>query len=258
MRNISTPALIISVKIQGESDRRVTAFSPDEGIFFATLYGGPKSRLRSLVSPMNRGIIYLYRDEAKKQTKITDFDVRDYHISFRESLFKTYAASFAAEILIKTRCAGSPGESWRILNGFLDGIEASGEDESRLGLVRFLWRYLFLLGVRPDTAFCVSCGSPFHAGHPADDSPAWRCAFSDRESGFVCPECLSEERDGELVLSKAALTYLDSVSNLSPKTVRGIAVSGRTLSEMRRLTYFLIERACDSKLNSLRSGAGIL
>ena len=116
MRNFSTPALILSTQISGENNRRVTVFSPDEGIHFATLYGGPKSKLRSLVSPMNSGVIYLYRDEVKNQTKITDFDVKNYHLSFRENLFKTYAASFATEILIKTKCAGSPKEAWKIIN----------------------------------------------------------------------------------------------------------------------------------------------
>ncbi|MBR1722131.1 MAG: recombination protein O N-terminal domain-containing protein, partial [Treponema sp.] len=126
MRNFSTPALILSVQLQGESNRRVTIFSPHEGIFTATLYGGPKSKLRALVSPMNSGLIYLYRDEVKNQIKITDFDVKNYHLSFRENLFKTWAASFATEILIKTKCAGSSEEAWRIMNGFLDGLELSG------------------------------------------------------------------------------------------------------------------------------------
>ena len=148
MRNISMPALILSVQISGENNRRVTIFSPSEGIHFATLYGGPKSKLRSLVSPMNSGVIYLYRDEVKNQTKITDFDVKNCHLSFRENLFKTYASSLATEILIKTKCAGFPEEAWKIVNGFLDGIELSSEEESRLGLIRFLWRYLALLGVR--------------------------------------------------------------------------------------------------------------
>ena len=258
MRNVSTPALILSVQMSGENNRRVTIFSPDEGIFFATLYGGPKSKLRSLVSPMNSGIIYLYRDEVKNQTKITDFDVKKYHLSFRENLFKSWAASFATEILIKTKCAGTPAESWRIVNGFLDGIELSSEDESRLGLVRFLWRYLSLLGIKPDTAFCVSCGTSLHAGKFTNDALSWRYSFSRLENGFVCPDCVSGERTADFSLSKAALTYLEAVTSLSPKAVREIVISEATFLEMKALAYALIEQACGTKLKSLESGIGIL
>lgn len=257
MRNFSTPALILSVVISGENNRRVTIFSPDEGIFYATLYGGPKSKLRSLVSPMNSGVIYLYRDEVKNQVKITDFDVKNYHLSFRENLFKTYAASFATEILIKTKCAGSNVEAWKYINGFLDGIELSTEDESRLGLIRFLWRYLGLLGVRPDTAKCCSCSSSLHAQKFTGDSLLQKYVFSPFDNGFFCPDCASTEK-GNIQLSKSAITYLEAISSLSPKEVRNITVSGKTLLEMKNLVYNLIELNCGSKLNSLESGIGIL
>ena len=257
MRNISMPALILSVQISGENNRRVTIFSPSEGIHFATLYGGPKSKLRSLVSPMNSGVIYLYRDEVKNQTKITDFDVKNCHLSFRENLFKTYSASLATEILIKTKCAGFPEEAWKIVNGFLDGIELSSEDESRLGLVRFLWRYLGLLGVRPDSAVCCNCGNSLHAQKFTSDSLSQKYIFSPFENGFSCPDCASLEK-GTIQLSKPAITYLEAISSLSPKEVRNITVSGKTLLEMKNLVYNLIEQNCGSKLNSLESGIGIL
>ncbi|WP_294427778.1 DNA repair protein RecO [uncultured Treponema sp.] len=259
MRNFSTPALILSVQMSGENNRRVTVFSPSEGIFFATLYGGPKSKMRSLVSPMNSGLLYLYRDEAKNQTKITDFDVKNYHLSFRENLFKTYAAAFVTEILIKTKCAGSSQESWKIINGFLDGIELSDENESRLGLVRFLWRYLGLLGVRPDTKSCCICASSLHSERFSGNSLSMRYVFSREENAFVCPDCNSlSERKIDFSLSKAAITYLEAVSSLSPKEVRKLTVSEKTFLEMKQLVYFLIEQACLTKLKSLESGIGIL
>ena len=257
MRNFSTPALILTVQLQGESNRRITIFSPNEGIFTAMLYGGPKSKLRALVSPMNSGLIYLYRDEVKNQIKITDFDVKNYHLSFRENLFKTWAASFATEILIKTKCAGASEEAWRIVNGFLDGLELSGEEESRLGLVRFLWRYLALLGVKPDTASCCGCGASLHSDRFTGDSFSWRYAFSSINNSFMCPNCSRFEKSG-VELSKAAITYLEAVSSLSPKDVRNIRVSQETFLEMKSLAYALIEEACGAKLKSLESGRGIL
>ena len=215
--------------------------------------------MRSLVSAMNSGIIYLYRDEVKNQTKITDFDVKNYHLSFRENLFKTYAASFATEILIKTKCAGSFSESWKIINGFLDGMVLSDENESRLGLVRFLWRYLSLLGIKPDSNHCCRCGLSLHSQKFSGESLSLRYNFLPLENGFSCPDCsVSFEKKENFVLSKAAITYLAAISSLSPKDVRMISVSGASYLEMKQVVFYLIESACGTKLNSLESGLGIL
>ncbi|MBQ0051528.1 MAG: DNA repair protein RecO C-terminal domain-containing protein [Treponema sp.] len=265
MRNISFPALILNIQPSGENNRNVMIFSAEEGISYATLYGGPKSKLRSLVSPMNSGIIYLYRDESKNQTKITDFDVKNYHLSFRENLFKTWAANLASEILIRTKCAGSSEASWKIVRGFLDGMEISSEAESRLGLVRFLWRYLDLLGVKPDTKFCCQCGESLHAGKFTNHALSYRYPFQTSENGFVCPDCGAAQVHSEsnsnpfsAGIGKAALTYLEATSSLSPKEVRAITIDLTCLQEMKTLVYFLIEQACGSKLKTLETGIGIL
>ncbi|WP_407425419.1 DNA repair protein RecO [Treponema sp.] len=257
MRNFSTPSLILSVTVSGENNRRVTVFSPDEGIFTATLYGGPKSKMRSLVSPMNSGILYYYRDEVKNQTKITDFDVKNYHLSFRENLFKTYAASFVTEILIKTKCAGSSSECWKIVNGFLDGMELCDENESRLGLIRFLWRYLSLSGCRPQTKICCVCGESLHSEKLNSSSISEKYIYSPFENAFICPSC-QNPRAGDFLLSKEAVTYLEAVASLSPKEVRKITVSKTGFFEMKEFVYLLIEQVCGTKLKSLETGTGIL
>lgn len=267
MRNFSAPAIILNVQISGENNRNVTIFSSDEkisGISYATLYGGPKSKLRSLVSPMNAGIIYLYRDEQKNKTKITDFDVKKYHLSFRENLFKTWAADLSAEILIKTKCAGSPEETWKIENGLLDGMELSDENESRAGLVRFLWRYLEILGIKPDTKFCVQCGESLHSGKFSANGLSSRYYFDSNENGFVCPDCARTQSQADLnashlfSLGKDSILYLEAVSSLEPKESRKIKIDEASLNEIKSLEYFLIEQACGSKLKTLESGIGIL
>ncbi len=267
MRNISLNALILSIHPQGENNRVATIFSETDGIIYATLYGGPKSKLRSLVSPMNSGILYLYRDESKKSTKITDFDVKKYHLSFRENLFKTYASAFAAEILIKTKCAGSPKSAWRITNGLLDGMELSDEKESRLGFVRFLWRYLEILGIKPNTSTCVQCGESLHSRKFSKDSLLYTNIFDERENGFICADCShsmysaqggNDSHKSRFILGKSALTYLEAISTLAPKDVRRILIDEKSYLEMKELCFALIENACGSKLKSLESGIGIL
>lgn len=258
MRNVSRTALILKVDSLGENNRAVTVFTPDDGIFSAVLYGGAKSKLRSLVSPMNGGTLYLYRDETRHSAKITDFDVKSYHLSFRSNLFKAWASALVTEILMKTRAAGSATEAFVLTCGFLDGMELSEENEARLGLLRFIWRYLGLLGTRPDTATCLHCALPLHGNRFTCGAAARRYVFDEQENGFVCPDC-SQNRNGHpFALGKPAITYLEAISALPPKDVRNIIVDGKTFIEMKELSYYLIERACDSRLRTLETGIGIL
>lgn len=269
-RDTSTDALVLATQIQGENNRTITLLSPETGVYYATLYGGAKSKMRSLVSPFNRGKIWLYTDASKHTSKITDFDVTRYHLTFRESLFKSWAATLAAEVVIKTKCAGSPAECWRLTNGFLDGMELSDENESRLGLIRFIWRYLGLLGVRPRTDHCIWCGTSLIAKtlttaslHALEE----RAEYDETGNGFVCMDCLAGSRpDDEAfrtfgkkhLLGKLSLTYLTAVSSLEPKAVRALSVDSIALSEMKGLCYHLLEEAAATKLSALQSGLGIL
>ena len=271
-RNSTQEALVLAVREQGENNRSVTLLSPQEGILYATLYGGAKSKMRSLVSPFNRGRIWLYKDEVRHSVKITDFDVQSYHLSFRESLFKSWAATLAAETVIKTKCAGSPAECWRLTNGFLDGMELSSERESRLGLIRFIWRYLALSGIKPRTDRCLWCGASFHAAAVGRESLQHRAFYDEGENGFICADCLegSGEKRGSqsffpspaavrtFTAGKAALTYLEAISDLEPKAVRAIPLDGATVTELKSLCYHLLEAACGSRLSALDSGLGIL
>lgn len=257
MRTFSYQATILSVKHSGENNSRVTLLTREEGIIYAILYGGPKSKLRSLVSPFNTGIAYIYKDELKKSSKITDFDVKSYHPSFRENLFKSYAANFAGEILLKSKCAGSAEQTFILYNALLDGMEASNENESKLGLLRFIWRYIDLLGVRPDSSCCCQCGKSFMQGKLNDESLDCWASYSEIENGFICNDCLNN-KIMPFCLSKKSLTYLEAVSVLKPKDVRNIAIDLSSMVEIKELCYSLIQVACNTTFLSLQSGIGIL
>jgi len=49
-RNYVSQGIVFSVKLLGENNSSVCFLTEDCGIVYATLYGGPKSKLRSLVS----------------------------------------------------------------------------------------------------------------------------------------------------------------------------------------------------------------
>ncbi|MFA6856428.1 MAG: DNA repair protein RecO C-terminal domain-containing protein [Treponema sp.] len=257
-RNYVTQGIIFSIKPQGENNSSVGFMTKDNGLVYATLYGGPKSKLRSLVSLWNSGTAYLYCKEGSdisKNVKVTDFDVQNYHLTFRENLYKTYAASLAAELIIKTKCAGSTEKCWYLVSGFFDGLEFASGRQCATGTVRFLWRYLDLLGIRPEISHCILCGREFFTGNSSGD----RVLYNPVENGFTCSFCAEQDKKAHtFILSLEAARYLYAVSELSPAAVRPLPVSDDSLSEIKRLVFFLVEQASGTKLKTLETGTGIL
>lgn len=259
-RNKSTQALILNVKEQGENNRTVQVISDTLGLFHATLYGGPKSRLRSLVQPFNTGTLWIYDDEGRHSRKITDFDVTDCHDSLHENLCKIWSANLAAELVLKTRCAGDEHASYILLKALVDGIDRSTEDGTRLGLLRFLWRYLGLLGVQPDTESCAGCGSRLRAEAGVQQTAA--CCIP-AENGFVCPECsgtssAAGQQAFRFELSGEGLHYLAALNTQTPGAVRTLTLSAQTAWQLKQLLFTLAEQAAGCRLHTLESGMGIL
>lgn len=255
-RSTSTSAIILSLRPLGENNSSVTLLTPENGIVYAVLYGGPKSRLRSLVSQWNSGKIWIYENPEKNQIKISDFEVSNYHSSFSQNLFKSYAASLAAELAIKTRCAGSAPACFRLVAGFLDGMELCDEEQSRVGLIRFLWRYLELLGIQPLTHVCSSCGKNFLDTQFAPDAVSY---YNSMENSFICPDCANLAYGKNMLSVKnTAVQYLSALTVLSPAEARKITIDEEIYGQIRQLVFFLIENSIDQKLNSIETGMGIL
>lgn len=258
-RSSSTSAIVLSLRPLGENNSSVTLLTPEDGIIYAVLYGGPKSRLRSLVAQWNSGKVWLYENPEKNQIKISDFEVTNYHASFSQNLYKSYAASLAAELAIKTRCGGSSQQCYRLVSGFLDGMELCDEEQSRLGLLRFLWRYLELLGVQPASHACCSCGKNFLDSQFAPKSISY---YNGIENSFICPACIesggSSQRENIISVHFDALQYLSALTVLSPSDARKLSIDEEVYGQIRQLVFFLIENSIEQKLNSIETGMGIL
>ncbi len=256
-RNSRTGAIILSLRESGENNRLVTAISPDLGIFNCLLYGGPKSRLRSFVQTFNSGEAYLYTDSVRKTIKLSDFDLKSSHPSIRENLYKSWAASLACEIVLKTKCAGDSENAFVLLSALLDGIDAVDEREARLGMLRFLWRYLGLLGVQPESRQCVSCGASLLSSEMS-------ASYIESHNGFMCRDCIPFSSDRirqEASLFRTdihGLTYLAAINELSPGKVRELLLPTESAYALKILLYHLMERSCGTRLETLESGHGIL
>lgn len=261
-RNKSTDAVILNLSRQGENNWTVTLLSPESGIFYATLYGGPKSRLRSSVQKFNMGQLFYYEDSQRKLKKISDFDARECPQTFRTDIYKMWAASLGAELVIKTSAAGDYRNAYTLLCAFLKGMDASDEKGARLGTLRFLWRYLRLLGVQPDTNYCVSCSSEISLQN--QDGSTGVLHYFPSMKGFLCGDCLSsygqskENMNQALSVSKKALEYLEAINTQTPGKVRAMTISANDAYDIKRLVYLLAEEAAGCRLKTLESGSLIL
>lgn len=259
-RNLNCLATVISVKPLGENNASVCFLTQTEGIIYATLYGGRKSKLRSLVSPWNTGILYLSLSSQNQNMKISDFDVKNYHLTFRENLSKGWAANLAAEIAIKTKCAGSNEHCWALLNGFFDGLElCTNQEQVSAGLIRFLWRYLDLLGIQPVSHMCSKCDQTFLSSKFDYNNVEYLhkgAFYSPTDNGFICTGCQTETIP--FFLGAEAIRYLSALSVLTPQEARLIPLTKESAGQIKELVFYLIENACGSRLKSLETGMGIL
>ncbi len=262
VRTRNTPAIVINLKPLGDNNTSVTLLTKTEGVIYAILYGGQKSKMRSLVSQWNSGIVYLYNNPEKKQIKISDFDVKKYHVSFGKNLFKMFAASLAAELAIKSKCAGSYEDCFVLVSGFIDGLDLVNEDQGRLGLVRFLWRFLELLGVQPDAISCNHCRKSFVP--PASFAHFSENYYNAHTNSFVCCDCIKnnnakEEHSSVLFpIKSSAINYLAAVSKFSASDVRKLQIDKEGYEQIRNIVFFLIENSLETKLNTIETGVGIL
>ena len=185
-RSFSSPALVLRVRPSGESNREATFLSAEEGVLGATLFGGPKSRLRSHVSPFNSGILWTYRDPAKDFRKVSDFDVQSWRPGLRELYERSSAASFiAGAILAGHGGGGAFSEAFALANAALDALSCADESFCERILLHFLWNWAGLLGTRGnDIQRCASCACEWPL-----DAVLW---FIPGE-GFLCKKCMIEE-----------------------------------------------------------------
>ncbi len=259
-RNTSLEALVLSTKPMGEHNRLATILTPDRGILSAVVYGGRKGKLRSMVSPYHTGIMWLYMDSVKQSIKVTDFDPKKYRSDIRNNLYKTYAAALASELVIKTHGFATnvvdikhyenSSELYVMINGFLDGLDLSTEEQARLGTIRFLWRYLEHLGLQSDPSRCMHCG---------ENMVSW---YTVGDHSFLCGDCShsthKQTATRDYYLSPEAIAYLNAITSLEPKEVRLMSLSVKSYQELHDLLFYLVQEIAHTKLKTLDAAKGIL
>jgi DNA repair protein RecO (recombination protein O) len=271
-------ALVLRNRPSGESNSEVTLLTAEEGIIKATVFGGPKSKLRAHSAPYNSGQVWVYRDPAKDYGKLSDFDVRSWRPGLRELYERTMAASALAETVLHTHGGGGGWEeALKLATAVLDALESANEELCPRLLVHFLWRWAGFLGIQPHIESCAVCGDR------AVSNPLW---FSAREGSVLCGSCVPktelcpQERalspksssvpqnqalspkmsskelssvpavPGLLLLNPGSRRWLTAVEPLEPALLYRYSMDNRSFHEAKSLACAVLTAALGKKLAS--------
>jgi DNA repair protein RecO (recombination protein O) len=236
-------ALILGSRASGEH-REVRLLTAEAGIIRATVFGGPKSRLRSHAAPFHSGQVWVYHDPVKDSRKLTDFDVHSWRPGLRELYERTMTAAAVAQTILATHGGGGnwPG-ALTLAETTLDALESADEKLCGRILIHFFWQWAGFLGLQPQFELCASCGNA-----TASESPLW---YSDREGGVLCDECAPERNDGTgLLLSPGCRRWLVATGPLAPSQLGPFTMDNKSLNDTQALTRAVLAGALGKRLAS--------
>jgi DNA repair protein RecO (recombination protein O) len=246
-RTFTYRALVLQVRSSGESNREATFLTAEEGILRATLFGGPKSKLRAHVAPFHSGTLYLYHDPVRDSRKVTDFDVRQWRPGIRESYERILAANAMADTLLT---AYGGGGNWKdaetLALDALDALEGADDDGAHRSLIRFLWIWTELSGLCPDLDNCGQC-----ACTAAADEVVY---YSAADGMLYCADCaaplLRSPSEGLLQVSPGARRWLWTARNLDARSSLRVGMDQKSSAQAKALATEILAGALGRRLST--------
>ena len=252
-RSFTYQALTLRVKPSGESNREAWFLTAEEGIVRATVFGGPKSRLRARVAPYHEGTLWIYHDPVKDSRKVSDYDVRSYRAGIRELYERAMASAAVAETILASHgggAGGGPG-ALKLAGTVLDALEmADAPLCSRLG-VYFLWHWTQILGEKPDLSACAACGREL-----SHDEALW---YIDRKEALFCGNCAARPTSpngypaknpasSSLRLGPGAISWLKAIESLPASGIKRVSLDGPSLEQAGSLVQAILALSIGQKL----------
>jgi DNA repair protein RecO (recombination protein O) len=245
-RTLAYSAVILRSRPSGESNREVWLLTAEAGLIHATLFGGPKSKLRSHAAPFHSGKAWIYHDPVKDFYKLNDFDVQSWKPGLREMYERTMAADAVAQTVLASHGGGG---DWKSATGIVEetfcALEAANEEYCRRIQLHFFWQWINFLGLRPQFEYCASCERAV-----AQSEPVW---YAVKEDGAVCADCASHERENAgniLQISPGCRRWLAAVEALSPLRLCSYTMDNKSLNETKALTSAILAQTLGRRLNS--------
>jgi len=241
-RNAVYSALVLRNRSSGESNSEVSLLTAEEGIIKATVFGGPKSKLRSHAAPYNSGKVWIYRDKAKEYGKLSDFDIQSWRPGLRELYERTMAAAGIAETILYTHGGGGDwGYAMKLAVSTLDALENANEELCPRLLVHFLWRWANFLGIQPHIEACAVCGDR------AESGTLW---YNAREGVVLCANCTEKVTVTFSPINPGCRRWLTTTEQLDPALLNRYSMDNRSFNEAKALTTAIMTAALGKRLAS--------
>ena len=245
-RNSSYHALILRSRSSGESNRDVWLLCPEAGLLRVTVFGGPKSRLRSYASPFHSGQAWVYHDPVKNTFKLSDFDVSSWRPGLREMYERAMSADAVAETILASHGGGGNWDrALSLAQAALDALEAADEETCARIVLWFLWQWTDFLGLRPEFDACALCGKP---------SPS---RYSIREGGMVCGSCSAGTAGpaaglvaGLVEAGPGCRHWLETTRSINPDQIVRHTLDKKSFREARSLATAILAEAIGKRLDS--------
>lgn len=230
-RNWQTQALTLSLDELASSHKIATFLIPEASscyVLKATVFGGAKSHLRGSILPFYTGNLWLYTNPTNSSNKVIDFEPTQPRYNIRNSLTHIWASSFVSELCIKLKgCI-----DWKLVNAFLDGINASDAKECKVAILRFIWRVASFSGVAPSLLFFKNHKEGIYFDH-------------------VLGQFVHESSFQTSYLSAEAVEYLYKTSYFKPKQAREMQLSSEAYFLLKNFLFHFISDIVQDDMQSL-------
>jgi len=220
----------------------------EEGLIRATVFGGPKSRLRSHVAPFHAGTLWIYHDPHRDSRKVSDFDVNSWRLGIRELWERAITAEAITETILASH---GGGENWvealKLAENVLNALDEADPVACSCIGTYFLWHWARILGARPEFPICSSCAS-----ETGDNGALW---YSAREEALLCEKCYQEKcfhgpntANSAFRLGPGAINWLKAIETLPSDTSVSVNADVDALGQARAFSRALLAAAIGRSL----------
>lgn len=256
----SFDSVVLRCRESPSGARIITLLSDEAGLVDAFVFGGPKSRLRSLASPWHEGRAWIYRDRAKDFVTLSDFDAIREFPGIRSNLESISAASLAGEFLMATSALGGDWQDAKALFidllGTLDSLLSESPARLKGGIDRavvlFCLRAIGAMGLMPDPGECSACAGAIR--------PDGVQSYSRRHGGFMCSTCSTGTGTGTgreaglITLPLGALAWLAATEGMEFGRAARTGLGAEAQSALKASMFDLLRKSAESPLRTLESG----
>lgn len=228
MAFFKTAAIVLKSRKWGEADRIVILYTPRFGKLRGIARGARrvKSRLGGALEPFVHCEVNLFEKPPDTLVRISHADIRETFPALREDLHRMAGAARLVNLV--DAVSGERDACPRLFDAMLAGLRAMQQtDDPCLTTVVFQVKLLGLMGYRPQTDHCASCGLERRLL-----GEGRFVAFSPAGGGLICRSCAGRRAAACLPLSAGGQALLHQIIRWKPEAVTRLKATGQVRSEL--------------------------